>query len=56
MQSASYKGYKLVMDNIKSALGLTKASSQMNLFGNDENSLNDPYSKVSILISYIFSL
>ena len=56
MQSASFKGYKQVMESIKKALKMSKASSKMNVGGKDENSLNDPYSKVTCLIFYLFSM
>ena len=52
----SFKGYKDVMNRIVKTIGFTKAGYSMNIFGNDENSLNDPYSKVTHLVIYLFSM
>lgn len=56
MSQASYKGYKEVMDGVKNMFQFTKSGTSLNLRGQDENSLDDPYSKATNLIIYLFSL
>ena len=50
------KIYADIMDQILRSLNINTTDLKMNVSGNNDNSLNYPYSKVTVFITQLFSM